>query len=147
MVLAGWGEASWSTGLPAVRRWLIFELNPGKPALPLNTATESDNDQLTLGFLGSCEHYSALRRKSAKRVSNSYGEGLELSSEDESEEDLDDSLESDIATLTDYSFISTSENCVVFTMHRLVRLTVRKWLKACGQEEDWKNQVIHNLYV
>jgi hypothetical protein len=35
---------------------------------------------------------------------------------------------------------------MVFTMHRLVQLTVRTWLKIYGQEEEWKERFIKNLY-
>ncbi|KAJ5320611.1 hypothetical protein PENANT_c033G05358 [Penicillium antarcticum] len=59
--------------------------------------------------------------------------------------DLDDDFESDIATLRDYSFIATGEDNMVFTMHRLVQLTVRTWLKSHGQEEQWKELFISSL--
>jgi hypothetical protein len=36
---------------------------------------------------------------------------------------------------------------MVFTMHRLVQLTVRTWLKTYGQEEEWKERFIENLYT
>ncbi|OQE08995.1 hypothetical protein PENFLA_c121G01412 [Penicillium flavigenum] len=62
-----------------------------------------------------------------------------------SEPDVDDDFESDIATLRDYSFIASSEDSFVFTMHRLVQLTVRTWLKNYGQEEEWKERFISNL--
>ncbi|KAJ5159346.1 uncharacterized protein N7500_008997 [Penicillium coprophilum] len=63
-----------------------------------------------------------------------------------SEPDVDDDFESDIAILRDYSFIASGEDSTVFTMHRLVQLTVRTWLKTCGQEEKWKERFIKNLY-
>src|SRR4051812_789534 len=63
-----------------------------------------------------------------------------------SEPDVDDGFESDIAILRDYSFISSGEDSMVFTMHRLVQLTVRAWLKTYGQEEEWKERFIKNLY-
>ncbi|KAJ5737117.1 uncharacterized protein N7483_002242 [Penicillium malachiteum] len=67
--------------------------------------------------------------------------------ESSSEYDLDDNFESDITTLRDYSFVTTNENCMVFTMHRLVQLTVRTWLKTDGQYEDWKERFIKNLHA
>ena len=63
-----------------------------------------------------------------------------------SEHDVDDDFESDITTLRDYSFISSGEDSMVFTMHRLVQLTVRTWLKTHGQVEEWKERFINNLY-
>ncbi|KAJ5843194.1 uncharacterized protein N7525_000935 [Penicillium rubens] len=63
-----------------------------------------------------------------------------------SEPDVDDDFESDIAILRDYSFITSGEDSMVFTMHRLVQLTVRTWLKIYGQEEEWKERFIKNLY-
>jgi hypothetical protein len=39
-------------------------------------------------------------------------------------------FEDDVITLRNYSFISTSECGTSFTMHRLVQLTTRAWLKA-----------------
>ncbi|EPS34465.1 hypothetical protein PDE_09429 [Penicillium oxalicum 114-2] len=63
-----------------------------------------------------------------------------------SELDDDDDFESDIATLRDYSLIATGENDVEFTMHRLVQLTVRTWLKMHGLEEEWKERFISNLH-
>ncbi|CAI7579555.1 unnamed protein product [Penicillium pancosmium] len=62
-----------------------------------------------------------------------------------SELDLHDDFESDIATLRDYSLIATGEDGMVFTMHRLVQLTVRTWLKSYGQKEEWKERFISNL--
>jgi tetratricopeptide (TPR) repeat protein len=63
-----------------------------------------------------------------------------------SEPDVDENFESDIAILRDYSFITSGEDSMVFTMHRLVQLTVRAWLKTYGQEEEWKERFIKNLY-
>ncbi|OQD95467.1 hypothetical protein PENSOL_c020G11418 [Penicillium solitum] len=49
------------------------------------------------------------------------------------QDDLEDGFENDIATLRDYSFIAPCENSMVFTMHRLVQLTLWTWLKTHGQ--------------
>lgn len=65
-------------------------------------------------------------RSSKEFMCKPYGDNLESLSENDSEEDPDESFENDITILRDYSFISTSDNCMVFTMHRLVQLTVRK---------------------
>ncbi|KAJ6095554.1 hypothetical protein N7486_006300 [Penicillium sp. IBT 16267x] len=80
---------------------------------------------------------------SGEFTNSSSGEDTESSSE----YDLDDNFESDIITLRDYSFVATSENSMVFTMHRLVQLTVRTWLKTYGQDEDWKERFIKNLHA
>ncbi|KAJ5552299.1 hypothetical protein N7494_001677 [Penicillium frequentans] len=62
-----------------------------------------------------------------------------------SEFDLEQSFEEDIALLCDYSLISIGESNTVLTMHRLVQLTVRTWLKTHGQLEQWKEKFINNL--
>ncbi|CAI7652608.1 unnamed protein product [Penicillium manginii] len=73
---------------------------------------------------------------------SSSGEDTESSSG----RDLDDNFESDITLLRDYSFVATSENSMVFTMHRLVQLTVHTWLETYNQAEEWKERFINNLY-
>ncbi|OQD78899.1 hypothetical protein PENANT_c073G06444 [Penicillium antarcticum] len=61
-----------------------------------------------------------------------------------SESDMGPDFEDDITTLRDYSFISCSEEST-FTMHRLVQLTTRAWLKAHGQTDQWRDNFISNL--
>ncbi|KAJ6090103.1 Tetratricopeptide-like helical [Penicillium sp. IBT 16267x] len=39
------------------------------------------------------------------------------------------------------------ENSMVFTMHRLVQLMVRTWLKSHNQDEEWKERFINNLHA
>ncbi|CAG8014430.1 unnamed protein product [Penicillium salamii] len=58
---------------------------------------------------------------------------------------VNDNFESDITTLRDYSLIATGEDTMIFTMHRLVQLTVRTWLKSQGQKEEWKERFITTL--
>ncbi len=73
--------------------------------------------------------------------------------DDSSDEDMDSPLETDpgqdfeddITTLRDYSFISVAGDRTVFTMHRLVQLFARRWLKAHDQIEQWKEKFISNL--
>ncbi|KAJ5667482.1 hypothetical protein N7507_003346 [Penicillium longicatenatum] len=65
-------------------------------------------------------------------------------SDSSSEPDLDTFID-DITTLRDYSFIHMGTDSTVFTMHRLVQLTVRAWLKTYGKLEQWKECFIHNL--
>jgi len=62
-----------------------------------------------------------------------------------SESDSSPDFEDDIATLRDYSFISVTENSILFTMHRLVQLTTRAWLKSHGQIDQWKGEFISTL--
>ncbi|KAJ5493775.1 hypothetical protein N7463_009862 [Penicillium fimorum] len=84
-------------------------------------------------------------------ASGSPKEIVDSSSEEDtdssSEDDLDDDFETDINTLKDYSFIAISESSMIFTMHRLVQLTVRTWLKTHGQDEERKERFISNLYA
>ncbi|CAG8220880.1 unnamed protein product [Penicillium salamii] len=80
---------------------------------------------------------------------SNLGEVVNESSEEEmdtaSEFDADQDFEDDIATLRDHSFISFYEDRTVFTMHRLVQLTTRVWLKAHGQTEHWREQFVNKL--
>jgi hypothetical protein len=62
-----------------------------------------------------------------------------------SETDPDQDFEDDITTLRDYSFISVASDRTVFTMHRLVQLSARRWLKAHDQIQQWKEKFISNL--
>src|SRR5204863_6675652 len=54
-------------------------------------------------------------------------------------------FEENITTLRNYSLITVSEEGDAFEMHRLVQLSTRKWLEACGQLEKWKQQYITRL--
>ncbi|KAJ5971839.1 uncharacterized protein N7479_001757 [Penicillium vulpinum] len=62
-----------------------------------------------------------------------------------SDSDSGPDFEDNIATLRDYSFISVIENSTLFTMHRLVQLTTRAWLKSHGQKDQWKGEFISIL--
>lgn len=68
------------------------------------------------------------------------------SDEETSESDIGPDFEDDVTTLRDYSFISLSENGTFFTMHRLVQLTTRAWLKSHGQIDEWREKFIGHLY-
>ncbi|KAJ6000894.1 hypothetical protein N7481_001303 [Penicillium waksmanii] len=77
---------------------------------------------------------------------NSGPELFDGSSDGESSEsDGDPGFEDDVTTLRNYSFISISENSTLFTMHRLVQLTTRAWLKSHGQMDRWKDRFISIL--
>ncbi|KAJ5301615.1 hypothetical protein N7508_006478 [Penicillium antarcticum] len=60
--------------------------------------------------------------------------------------DVGDDFEDDITTLRDYSFISLGDNSALLTMHRLVQLTMRIWLKTHGRMGQWREKFISNLY-
>jgi hypothetical protein len=63
-----------------------------------------------------------------------------------SESKTDYNLEDDITTLRDFSCISINKDNTVFTMHRLVQLTVHVWLKTGQELERWKEQFIMILW-
>lgn len=69
---------------------------------------------------------------------SSYGE---ITESDDTPE-----FEDDIMTLRSYSLVSVSEKSASFTMHRLVQLTMRVWLKAYGQLDRWREKFISKLY-
>ncbi|KAJ6004729.1 hypothetical protein N7540_013098 [Penicillium herquei] len=62
----------------------------------------------------------------------------DLSDGETSESDSGPDFEDDVTTLRDFSFISVSEDKIFFTMHRLVQLTMRAWLKSHGQVNHWR---------
>ena len=68
------------------------------------------------------------------------------SDEDTSGSDTGPDFEDDITTLRNYSLISTSETGTFFTMHRLVQLTTRAWLKSHKQIDQWREKFINNLH-
>ncbi|KAJ5733743.1 hypothetical protein N7493_002529 [Penicillium malachiteum] len=75
-------------------------------------------------------------------TSNHHDEDMDSTSESNTDDEFND----DVTTLRDFSFIAVSENMTVFTMHRLVQLTVRVWLKTNGQIERWKEEFITSLH-
>ncbi|CEJ62482.1 hypothetical protein PMG11_10979 [Penicillium brasilianum] len=54
-------------------------------------------------------------------------------------------FEDSIATLQDYSFISTNPETLAFEMHGLVQLSIQEWLSTQGRLEHWKEIFIRNL--
>ncbi|KAI2669310.1 hypothetical protein LCP963914a_9955 [Penicillium roqueforti] len=64
---------------------------------------------------------------------------------EDSESDTGPDFEDDVVTLRNFAFISISENGTFFTMHRLVQLTMRAWLKSRGQMNQWREIFINNL--
>jgi tetratricopeptide (TPR) repeat protein len=79
-------------------------------------------------------------------LEKSEGSSSDSDTDDESNSSADAYFEKDIMILNDFSLISIKDDNSAFTMHRLVQLTVRTWLKLCGQHEQWKEQFIYNLY-
>ncbi|CAI7579279.1 unnamed protein product [Penicillium bialowiezense] len=59
--------------------------------------------------------------------------------------DADDDFQDDIQMLIDYSLIAIGTDSVAYTMHRLVQLTVRTWLKRYDAQEKWKECFISNM--
>ncbi|CAI7635713.1 unnamed protein product [Penicillium palitans] len=95
------------------------------------------------------ENLLQVRHKSKKGHSESWKDMDRLDSENTdspSESEPDDDFEEDVTTLRDYSLISFQEDKRLFTMHRLVQITARAWLKTQGKTEQWKQQFIHNLW-
>ncbi|KAJ5977286.1 hypothetical protein N7501_000628 [Penicillium viridicatum] len=98
---------------------------------------------------GVSENLLRFHNKTQNDDSNSQEIAIEYNDEDTdsiSESNIDHNFEDDIATLRDFSFISINRDRTVFTMHRLVQLTVRGWLKADRQLERWKEQYIMILW-
>ncbi|KAJ5737306.1 uncharacterized protein N7483_002431 [Penicillium malachiteum] len=62
-----------------------------------------------------------------------------------SESDMGPEFEDDITALRDFSFISVSEDNSFFTMHRLVQLTMRAWLKSHQQINRFRERFISTL--
>ncbi|KAL3455044.1 P-loop containing nucleoside triphosphate hydrolase protein [Aspergillus heterothallicus] len=54
-------------------------------------------------------------------------------------------FEDDVTTLSNYSFILVNESGTSFTMHRLIQLTTRAWLKNYGEIEQWREKFLGNL--
>jgi hypothetical protein len=70
------------------------------------------------------------------------GDSESDSSDSEMDSETDSGFEDDVAMLRDYCLITSNEGGDVFKMHRLVQLSTRKWLKACGLQEKFEQQYI-----
>jgi hypothetical protein len=91
-----------------------------------------------------------LRDQYKIKPDDSNSEKIELEHSDDdtdstSGSETDYNFEDHITTLRDFSFISINKDNV-FTMHRLVQLTVRVWLKTKEKLERWKEQFITILW-
>ncbi|RAL07856.1 uncharacterized protein BO97DRAFT_473365 [Aspergillus homomorphus CBS 101889] len=80
-------------------------------------------------------------RTARTEISNDSSDGETSDSEYGGGPDFED----DVTTLRNYSFISIGESGTSFTMHRLVQLTTRAWLKSYGEIERWRERFIRNL--
>ncbi|KAJ5538671.1 hypothetical protein N7494_008150 [Penicillium frequentans] len=89
-----------------------------------------------------------LLRVQPKSIDHLILELLKDSSSDEesSEGNIDQDFEDDIIALRNYGFISFRGDRNMLTMHRLVQLTTRAWLKSHAQTEHWKEIFIDKLY-
>jgi tetratricopeptide (TPR) repeat protein len=63
----------------------------------------------------------------------------------ESQSSVSDEFEDDVLALRNYSFISVSADTTTFEMHRLVQLSMRKWLEANKQLNKWTKESIRVL--
>ncbi|KAJ5092792.1 hypothetical protein N7456_008653 [Penicillium angulare] len=73
------------------------------------------------------------------------GSSSEDNTDNESDSSSDACFEDNITMLTDFALISIGQNCKVFTMHRLIKLTVQLWLKNHQELERWNAEFIHTL--
>lgn len=69
----------------------------------------------------------------------------DLSDSEMSESDESPDFDDDVMVLRDFSLISVSENSTFFTMHRLVQLTTRAWLKSHGEIHQWRERFVRIL--
>ena len=81
--------------------------------------------------------------ETATRASGS--EYTEDSGSESSDSEADSGFEDDVAMLRDYCLIVANEAGDQFEMHGLVQLSTRKWLKAVGQLETFKQQYIERM--
>jgi hypothetical protein len=63
---------------------------------------------------------------------------------DEADE-IEHEFEDDIATLRSYLLVSLNLEGDIFSMHRLIQFSTRKWLELKGEEETWKETYIIKL--
>lgn len=87
---------------------------------------------------------SVLRvQQKQERHRNFDSDEVEQDTDNKSNSDTEPNFEDNITILSDFSLISVGET---FTIHRLVQLTVRIWLKSHGQLKQWRSQFINNLH-
>ncbi|KAJ5671003.1 P-loop containing nucleoside triphosphate hydrolase protein [Penicillium longicatenatum] len=65
--------------------------------------------------------------------------------DDSASDSIEDTFESDLVVLRDYSLISISADETNFEIHQLVQLAIQEWLEAHGKLEHWKAQFIRKL--
>jgi tetratricopeptide (TPR) repeat protein len=63
---------------------------------------------------------------------------------DEADE-IDHEFEDDISTLRSYLLISLNLEGDMFSMHRLVQFSTRRWLETHGEEETWKERYVAKM--
>ncbi|KAH6656094.1 hypothetical protein BKA67DRAFT_622504 [Truncatella angustata] len=97
-------------------------------------------------------HESLLRTIPECREQSDDGSDGKSNNQNESNDDditsrssLAEVFEDDIVTLRDYSFIYLGEDPTSFTMHNLVQLATRKWLRENGHHERFQQQFLRNL--
>jgi hypothetical protein len=103
-----------------------------RQGIPMNTLRDPQSQEIN-DILGSKNVMDSSSEEDGDSVSD-YDSGA------------DQRFEDDVTTLCDYSLISIGENNAIFTMHRLVQLTVRTWLKIHGKQLQWNERFINNLW-
>ncbi|KAK4206590.1 hypothetical protein QBC37DRAFT_458353, partial [Rhypophila decipiens] len=56
-----------------------------------------------------------------------------------------DGFEDDIAMLSEYCLIDTTENGGTFEMHGLVQLSTRRWLEVYGEQDTFQQQFVERM--
>jgi tetratricopeptide (TPR) repeat protein len=69
----------------------------------------------------------------------------DLWSESNNNNNTDNHFEDDVDILRDFCLVATNNNGSMLEMHRLVQLSMRKWLEANGRENKFKNLFIERM--
>jgi tetratricopeptide (TPR) repeat protein len=62
------------------------------------------------------------------------------------ESDVDEDFEDDIDMLRSYYLVGVSKGDDMFEMHRLVQLSMKKWLEQNSELERWQKRYVDNMY-
>ncbi|KAJ5737346.1 uncharacterized protein N7483_002471 [Penicillium malachiteum] len=115
----------------------------------IRQTTPSAADLLSLMSLfdrqGIPENLIQYQPKASNRSISEHPNNFDNDDDDTSESDIGPDFEDDITTLRGFSFISISEDNTSFTMHRLVQLTMRAWLKSHKQINQFRERFIRIL--
>jgi tetratricopeptide (TPR) repeat protein len=67
------------------------------------------------------------------------------SKSDDNNDRADNHFEDDLDILRDFCLVAANDDGTVLEMHGLVQLSTRKWLKAGGRQNEFKNQFIERM--